>query len=130
MFNDFARDDARRLRQLFEEAGYTEPNLRKHLGAPELPSTRLRNHPRLMERTSAQTLLNVLLRWFWLALPQSRHEVSEVVGDEFLRLLVQSGLLSLEGDTLAAAAMVLPIYGFLVASDHPSAIERKQGEMV
>src|ERR1017187_6799696 len=59
-------DSSRRLRKFFEETGYTEGNLRKHLGAAELPSRQLRNEARLLDRTSAPTPLNLLLRWFWI----------------------------------------------------------------
>lgn len=130
MFNPISMEDARRLRELFDQAGYTEPNLRKHLGAAELPSPRLRNRPRLLDRTSAHTQINSLLRWFWLALPQPQEEVADLIPHEFLELLLCSGLLLKRLDTLVPAAMMLPMEGFLVASDHPTAIERKQGEMV
>lgn len=130
MLNSIPMEDARRLRALFEEAGYTEPHLRKHLGAAELPSPRLRNQPRLLDRTSARTQLNALLRWFWLAMPQSAEEVSYLFSQDFLGLLLQAGLLRRAQDALHPAAMMLPIEGFLVASDHPTAIQRKEGGMV
>jgi hypothetical protein len=41
MLKLLSREDSQRLRTFFEEAGYTEPNLRKYLGAPELPSRAL-----------------------------------------------------------------------------------------
>ncbi len=122
--------DAQRLRELFEGAGYCEAHLRKHLGAAELPSPRLRNQPRLLDRTSARTQLNALLRWFWLAMPQPAEEVGDLFPDEFLNLLFESGLLVRRDGALAPAAMMLPIEGFLVASDHPTAIQRKEGGMV
>lgn len=123
-------DDCRRIRALFEEAGYTEPHVRKHLGAAELPSPRLRNMPRLLDRTSEPSTLNALLRWFWLAVPQNATEAARVVSGDILQLLLQAGLLVAAGDSLHPAAMLLPTDKFLVAADHPSAIERKQGEMV
>jgi methylase of polypeptide subunit release factors len=123
-------DDCRTIRTFFEQSGYTEPHLRRHLGAAELPSPRLRNMPRLLDRTSEPSTLNVLLRWFWLALPQKAAEVAGLVPDTILRPLLQAGLLVAKGDSLHPAAMLLPTDEFLVAADHPSAIERKQGEMV
>ena len=130
MLNLLSEEDAQRLRQLFEQAEYTEPHLRKHLGAAELPSPRLRNQPRLLDRTSAQTPLNALLRWFWLALSQSAEEMSDLISEEFLRLLMESNLLLRHEGTLVPTAMVLPFQGFLVVSDHPSAILNKRSEMV
>jgi SAM-dependent methyltransferase len=130
MLNLLSSDDSRRLRVYFEEAGYTEPSLRKHLGAAELPSRHLRNHARLLDRTSAPLALNVLLRWFWLALPQSKKIAEDLIPGDILVLMLQSGLLKPEGDNLLPRAMLLHFDGFLVASDHASAIDRKQVEMV
>lgn len=130
MLTQLPVDDCRRIRAFFEEAGYTEPHVRKHLGAAELPSPRLRNMPRLLDRTSEPSTLNALLRWFWLAVPQNETEAASVVPADILQLLLHSGLLVASGDSLHPAAMLLPTDKFLVAADHPSAIERKQGEMV
>src|SRR5689334_2051907 len=38
MLNLLSTDESRRLRAYFEESGYAEPTLKKHLGAAELPS--------------------------------------------------------------------------------------------
>ena len=130
MLTPLSQENSRRLRTFFEEAGYTELNLRKYLGAPELPSRHLRNQPRLLDRTSAPTLLNALLRWFWLGIAQTEAQIVSVVPGEFLSLLLESGLIETEGDSLVSVAMVLPVDGFLVASDHPIAIERQQSELV
>jgi predicted RNA methylase len=123
-------DDSQLLRSIFEEAGYAETNLRKCLGAAELPSSHLRNRPRLLDRTSAPTLLNTLLRWFWLGYPQSNAQIAGLVPDQLLALLLESGLLAAKGDGYIAHAMLLPVDGFLVASDHPVAIERQESELV
>ena len=98
MLNLLSREDSRRLRACFEEAGYNETSLKKHLGAAELPSRHLRNHARLLDRTSAPLLLNVLLRWFWLALSQTRSRRSAaLVPGDILSLMLESGLLQRRG---------------------------------
>jgi predicted RNA methylase len=122
--------DAQRLRSLFEEAGYSETNLRRHLGAPELPSRHLRNLPRLLDRTAAPLTVNILLRWFWLGRPQQASDFAGLLPSEFLDLLLASGLLECEGGLYTPQAMLLPVDTFLVASDHPSSIEAQQAEMV
>ena len=71
MLRPLSVDDSLRLRGWFEKAGYTEVNLPGYLGAAELPSAQLRNKARLLDRTREVTLLNTLLRWFWLGRPQS-----------------------------------------------------------
>lgn len=130
MLNLLSAEDARRLRSWFEETGYNETNLRKHLGAAELPARLLRNHARLLDRTAAPIAINVLLRWFWLALPQNRSQVADLIPGDILALLLQSGLLTENGDDLLPHAMLLHFDGFLVASDHSGAIYNRQLEMV
>src|SRR5206468_12038766 len=125
MLNLLSVDDARRLRSWVEEPGYTETNLRKHLGAAELPSRQLRNHARLLDRTSAPLPLNALLRWFWLALPVSRKRAEDLIPADVLSLMLQARLLKADGDDLLPRAMLLHVDGFLVASDHASAIDRR-----
>jgi methylase of polypeptide subunit release factors len=123
-------EESRQLLALFEEAGYTEENLRRHLGAPELPSRQLRNEPRLLDRIADPTLLNALLRWFWMGHSVTPKKVADLVPGEFLSLLLKCGLVKAHEDRLSAMAMLLPWGGFLVASDHPAAIERAESEMV
>lgn len=130
MLTPLSQERSRRLRLFFEEAGYTESGLRKYLGAAELPSRRLRNQARLLDRTSAPTQLNVLLRWFWLWQEQAKAQCCDLVPANFLSLLLDSGLVEAVGETLRPAAMLIPIFGFLVASDHPQAIDNRQAEMV
>ena len=130
MLTPLSSQKSQALREYFAEAGYTEPNLRKHLGAPELPSRNLRNLPRLLDRTAAPSLLNVLLRWFWLGCAQHSDQTASLVSEEFLDLLLESGLVEVNDGWYTGGAMLLPFDGFLVASDHPSAFERQQSELV
>ena len=130
MLNLLSADSSRRLREFFEQAGYTESNLRKHLGAPELPSVRLRNRSRLLDRTSAPSQLNTLLRWFWIGDSQNAKHCGEMVPEDVLGMMLESGLLAFEAGMLGPQAMILHTQGFLVAADHPVAIQKKQTEMV
>jgi methylase of polypeptide subunit release factors len=130
MLKPLSADASLRLRSWFEEAGYSEVNLLRYLGAAELPSRHLRNEPRLLDRTREVTLLNTLLRWFWLGHSQSDDAHTSTVPDGLLELLLESGLLKQEGKLLKATAMLLPVENFLVASDHPASIEAGDSEMV
>jgi predicted RNA methylase len=130
MLRPLSVDASRRLRSWFDEAGYTEVNLLRYLGAAELPSRHLRNEPRLLDRTREVTLLNTLLRWFWLGWPQSPDARTRLVPEALLHLLMESGLLMQDGDSLKPMAMLLPVEKFLVASDHPAAIAAGDSEMV
>lgn len=130
MLNLLSTEDFLRLRAFFEDSGYTETSLKKHLGAAELPSRHLRNYARLLDRTSGRSALNALLRWFWLGIPLSQSSIAENIPADVLSLLLQCGAIHAEGDSLVPQAMFLHFDGFLVASDHPSAILNKQAEMV
>jgi predicted RNA methylase len=130
MLTLLSHENSQRLRDFFTDAGYTEPNLRKYLGAPELPSRALRNLPRLLDKTSAPTLLDALLRWFWLGCAQNEAQTAKLVDGELLALLFESGLIESDGEWLTGKAMLLPVDGFLIASDHPSAFETQQSELV
>ena len=130
MLRSLSREDFHRLRQFLDEAGYTEPILRKALGAAELPSRQLRNHSRLLDRTSEPTLLNLLLRWFWVGIPQNHAQSSRLVDRDILSLFIDSGLLQTNGEDLKPVAMLLPVDDFIVAADHPSAMERHDSDLV
>lgn len=130
MLNLLSPEDSRKLCAFFLDAGYTETTLRKHLAAAELPSPQLRNHARLHDRTSGPTALNALLRMFWIGDGLEAKYVSGLLGDEFVSLLLASGLVHQEGSLLVPDFMLLHVFGFLVVSDHPNAILRKQAEMV
>src|ERR1700719_1955734 len=105
MLKPLSVDASIRLRSWFEETGYTEVNLLRYLGAAELPSRHLRNEPRLLDRTREVTLLNTLLRWFWLGHAQSADAHTNLVPKALVRLLLESGLLKRDGDLLTAMAM-------------------------
>jgi SAM-dependent methyltransferase len=123
-------EESRRLLDYFREAGYEEANIRLHLGAVELPSRQLRNLPRLLDRTSEPTLLNALLRWFWIQHSQTAAQIAGLVPDELLSLLLKSGLLVTSDGTFSSTSLVMDSDGFLVAADPPGAFERGESEMV
>src|SRR5438874_3581707 len=117
-----------RLRAFFREAGYTEDNLAGKLGLRDLASSRLRNFPRLLDKTREPTCLNALLRWFWIGTPQIPAE--ECVPREFRELLLDCGLLGELDGALAPQAMLMEANGFLIASDHTIKIDGGDPELV
>jgi predicted RNA methylase len=118
------------LRQFFTEAGYSEENLGKVFGLVELPSVRQRNVPRLLDRTREPGVLNTLLRWFWIGIPQEAAAVEAFVPPPINDLLVESGLLSRRGQQLVPEVMVVPYEGLLISSHHTSRIDAADPEMV
>jgi methylase of polypeptide subunit release factors len=122
---------AERLRQLFTQADYSEDKLKKLFGLVELPSVRERNVPRLVDHTREPGLLNTLLRWFWIGLAQEAAAVAPFVPAPITDLLVESGMLSRQGDNqLVPEVMVAPYEGFLMASHHTSRIDAGDPELV
>jgi SAM-dependent methyltransferase len=130
MLCPLSAENSTRLLRGFEEAGYSEAKLRKHLGSVELPSRSLRNEPRLLDRTREPTALNMLLRWFWLGHPVAIESAENTLPEDMLGLLLESELLHRSGDQFATSVMLLPVDDFLVASDHPSAFERSERDLV
>lgn len=123
-------DKAERVRNFFSEAGYDEKTLSKVLDTVELPSARLRNLPRLLNRTEQPNRLNTLLRWFWIGIEQPAAAVAAFVPGPIMDLFVECGLLSRHGDQLAPELMVVPFEGFLVASHHTSRIDLADPDLV
>lgn len=130
MLASISPSDARRLRSFFDDAGYTEKKLHGELALDELPSSRLRNVPRLLDRTSQPSLLNVLLRWFWLGTSQDASAVGPFLPDWFLPAALDCGILRREQGRLFSQVMLVPIKNFLVASHHTSTFDAGDPEVV
>jgi predicted RNA methylase len=116
-------DEAQRVRQFFEAAGYTKDNLMDRLGFIELPSARLRNLARLLDRTREPSCLNALLRWFWIGSPQEASAIEPWIPRWFSELCLECGLLCADGPSLVATATLVPVEGFFIASDHQTRAE-------
>ena len=129
MLNSIPAADADRLRNYLLESGYTEKNLNA-MGISELPSRRLRNLPGLLDITREPTPLNTLLRWFWLGVRQEAATTEGLLPQWVIRVALDSGLLRREGTSLVPQVMLVHIGGFLIASDHTSAIDRGDSNLV
>jgi SAM-dependent methyltransferase len=110
-------DEARRLRDFFAQAGYTPENLRDNLGFTDLPSRRLRNLPRLWDRTSEPTTVHTLLRWFLVGVPIENQKAREFVSEEITELFLNCGLVVEQDEQLAPTVLLMPYDEFLIASD-------------
>ena len=112
-------DDARRLRDFFDEAGYTESGLIQQLGTTNPPLPQLRNLPRLLEKTREPTLLNILVRWFLgnFSVEPDYLKASQLP-DWFINSCLQQGLLKTGDDERLIPTIQLVTHGeLLVASD-------------
>jgi predicted RNA methylase len=130
VLNLISCNDAERLRNFFAQAGYADDNLLQRLGFAELPSGRLRNLARLLDRTAEPSCLNTLLRWFWIGTPQDASAAGKYVPSWFTTLALGCGLLRQDGQWLIAEAMLVTFDGFLIACDHTSKMDAADSEYV
>ena len=130
MLNQVSAAHAEQLHTFFADAGYTEDTLRKQVGINELPSSRLRNLPRLLDSTREPSRINILVRWFWLGVPQEIVIAREHIGELEVNLLLSTGLLTQADSQLVPEVMLLPTDKFLIASDHTAKIDSQDSELV
>lgn len=121
MLKDISTRDAGRLGDFLRESGYDEETLKRQGYLKQAPSARSRNLPRLMDRTKEPTRLNVLLRWFWLGVPQDATRAA-AVPDWFTELALGMGLLRRSTEGLASEVMLFPADGFLLVCDHSATL--------
>ena len=109
-------DDGRRLRDFLAAADYTQKHFQETTDLRELP-IRSGNNPELLARTAELSVLNVLLRWFFLGMPQSAAAAGGFIPQDIVRILTECGLLRRDGDLLAPNVMLTPCDEFYFAAD-------------
>lgn len=122
--------DAERLRAFLSEAGFTEDNLRGALGMKELPSSRLRNFARLLDKSREANCINTLVRWFWIGTPQAATLAEQHLPSWFIPFALECGLLRRQGQDLCPEAMLFPADKFMFAADHTHKIDSADSELV
>jgi predicted RNA methylase len=116
-------ESANRVRDLFNDAGYTKDGMREVLLYNELPARHLRNLPRLLERTREPGLLNSLLRLFAFGIPVDDPHLLASIPDWFVETGIECGFLEATGRQLSATVMLAPFEQMLIATDHSLKIE-------
>jgi predicted RNA methylase len=130
LLNPISRSDAQRLKEFLVEAGYQEVPLHQRGCFNELPSSRLRNMARLLDSTREPSLLNTLLRWFWLGVPQNAARAAEFIPPWFTTLALSCGVLRKEGDDLVPEIMLYPADKFLIVADLTTKMDASDPELV
>ncbi len=131
MLQCLSASDAGRLRDFFENSGYTDQGFRTTPVLRELPSHRAGNISYLLESTCEPTALNILLRLFLFDFPVSMEAAEQVMPGSVLGILRESGMLRIQSDRLVPAAMVTPIDGTLMVADPASRMESDEaGDIV
>jgi hypothetical protein len=129
MLNGMNVEEAHRLKDFLLTSGYTEDSLRAR-AVSELPSSKLRNLPKLRNLTSETCTLNTLLRWFWVGEAQDVASVEGQVPAWFTELAVRCGLLRSDGKRLQPCVLLVHFEGFLIASDPPRTIDQDDSALV
>jgi len=116
--------DGLRLRDFLRESGYDELNTKKALVKLEPYAYRLRNLPRLLDRTREPTRLNALLRWFFIGVPVEESWARSVIPEPILDLCLRSRLLYPAEDGMLASPVEMRVLGeLIIASDFAEKFE-------
>ena len=110
-------EEGRLLREFFRDSGYEARQLTAWLGRVGPPSQHRRDLPILLHQTREPNRLNTLLRWFVIGQPVEGAAARAVIPEAMLRLLLKSGMLVAENDSLAPAVIVLPLDDLLTVCD-------------
>ncbi len=117
MLNLISQEDAARIRAFFEQAAYTQENLLKEAYYRELPSSRLRNVPRLLLLTEENTPINILARMFLIGTTVPRIQFREHVPDHVSEILLRSGLVTAFETYFRANVRLAYAENLLIVSD-------------
>jgi hypothetical protein len=100
------------LRQYFDQFGYSAANLFARLEQPiawPIGALNPRLLPLFLHRTAAATPLDVLIRWFFLGLPQPQAHAEHVFAPAVLTDLLAGGLLVATEPGLTPTIKILPV---------------------
>src|SRR5256885_1573697 len=123
MLTPLPPEGARLVREFLIGAGYTHEQFRRNAALREVPSRRLGNLPALVERTRVPSLLNALIRLYFLGVPVEAESITGQIPRIVVLLMLESGLLSRDGDRLMANVMLTPCDAFFFAADLAARIE-------
>jgi methylase of polypeptide subunit release factors len=117
MLKPLSPQDAQRLREFLGEANYTHEEFQSRQTLLEVPSIASHNLPFLLDGTREPSVLNLLLRWFYLGVPSEGELAASLIAGPALSLMLESGMLTRDGSVLAPVIMLTPCDGFLFAAD-------------
>jgi SAM-dependent methyltransferase len=117
MLKPLSAEGALRLREFFKAAGYTYDGFRHNINLREIPSKRSGNMGFLLEVTREPTVFNLLLRWFFIGVPVESTTVAGQIPQLIVLLMLESGLLTRQGELLLPNVMLSPMEDFLFAAD-------------
>ncbi len=117
MLKPLSSEGALRLRDFLNGAGFTYEKFRHNINLREIPSKRSGNLGFLREITREPTVINLLLRWFFIGLPVENDAVAGQIPQLIVLLMLESGMLSRQDGQLVPNVMLTPTEHFVFAAD-------------
>ncbi|HZT29886.1 MAG TPA: methyltransferase [Bryobacteraceae bacterium] len=125
MLKPLAPADAQRLRDFLTEAKFTQETFREMPALRELPNY-TGNLVFLLERTREPSLLNLLVRLFVTGVAQEKTTISRAIPEPVLRVMLESGMLAQEGDSVSPRVMLTPCDEHVFAADTAARMRSEQ----
>ena len=113
-------EDFRRLKGVFEAAGYTDAKILSTLGVKDLSAIQGDNMPLLLHRTGRGTPLDTFIRLFLIKVPCDIEAVRRAVRPMKIKTWTKVGLVQIKKTSVAAAVELLPYKNLLLAFDLPA----------
>ncbi len=110
-------DDYRRIRAVFEDAGYTDRTIVDTLEVGRIRSPGPKHLPQLLHRTDGGRSVDTLIRLFLLGVEVPEAEVAAAISPLNVDDGLRYGLLRRSGDDIRAAVQIRYYQGMLVAFD-------------
>jgi methylase of polypeptide subunit release factors len=117
MIEPLAGDGGRRLRDFMHGSGYTTANLEERLGTVFPPPLYHHQRPELIRCTSAPTPFDCLARCFFLGTAVEHEIAARALPSWLLKVCLECGLLTREGELLEPQALLTPFEELWVAAD-------------
>jgi methylase of polypeptide subunit release factors len=110
-------DESKEFRDFFRESGYNMHALKARFGQTDIPHAHLLKLY-LLGIPLEPNRLNILFRWFWIGSEVAAAVAREFIPQRMIDLFLKSGVMTAEGDGLAAQVRFAPFAEFLIVSDH------------
>ncbi len=116
-------EDARRLRDALDRAGYRDARILELLGVKDFPSIRGKDLPLLLHRTRGGSPLETLVRLFLVEVPVPLESLENALHPLPLDMLGASGIIEIRAHEARAGVKIIPFRDLLLAFDLPRRLE-------
>lgn len=110
-------DDFRRLRDVFNSAGYNDKGVLECLAVKDFPSIRGNDVPLLLRRTKRSTPLDTLIRLFLVEVAVDVQRLKSAIRPMQLETWLEAGLVEISWNSVEAAVKILPYQNLWLAFD-------------